>query len=278
MNAGDGWFTAADGTRLFRRWWRTDSAPRGILVNLHGLGDHSGLYPLLAKALPPLGWSVEAYDQRGSGHSPGRRGYVRRWQDWLDDLETFVQLIRSEQNASTPVVVMGHSLGGLVTLDWAESSAVIPAGVVAVAAPLGSLAVPRWLLALGRLASRVVPSFSLQTGLDLSGLSRDPAAIAAALADPLFHRRATARLAEAVPEAARRVQARAGRIRCPTLLLHGGADRMVPPDGSRAFAARAPALVTYREFPDAYHALFADLDAPAVLRELTSWLGALTTA
>ena len=248
-----------------------------MLVNLHGLGDHSGLYPLLAEALPPLGWSVEAYDQRGSGRSPGRRGYVKRWRDWVDDLETFVQLIRFEQAETAPVVVMGHSLGGLVVLDWAESSASTPAGVVAVAPPLGTLAVPRWLLTLGRLAARVAPAFSLQTGLDLSGLSRDPAVTAAVLADPLFHRRATARLAEVVPEAARRVQARAGRIRCPTLLLHGGADRMVPPDGSRAFAARTPAVVTYREFAAAYHALFADLDAPAVLRELTSWLGALTT-
>lgn len=268
---GHDWF-ASGNVRLFRRWWRpANHRPRAALINLHGLGDHGGLYPMVADALVPRGFAVHAYDQRGHGRSPGQRGYVRRWSDYTDDLARFVALVRSEENA--PVFVMGNSLGGLVALDYVEQAAEQPAGIIAVAPALGEVGVPRPLMFLGRMLARVWPRFSLQTGMDLSGLSRDPGAVEAVLEDPLFHRYGTARLAAEVPRAIDRVQAGASRVRCPVLILHGRADRMVPPEGSRRFIDHvATADRELREYPGAYHALFADLDAPIVLRDLTAWL------
>jgi alpha-beta hydrolase superfamily lysophospholipase len=148
-------------------------------------------------------------------------------------------------------------------------------GIIAVSPPLGRLGVPAPLLALGRVLSRVWPRFSIRTGMDLSGLARDPAVVQTVLADPLFHRVGTARLSTEVAAAIGRVQAGAPRFPLPLLVLHGSADRMVPPDGSRAFVPRVGHPDhELREYPGAYHVLFADLDRERVLADLDQWITA----
>ena len=97
-----------------------------------------------------------------------------------------------------PLFLLGNSLGGLIALDYASRPPNGLRGVIAVSAPLGELSVPAPLLALGRIMSRVWPRFSLETGMDLTGLARDPTVAEQILADPLFHRRGTARLSTEV--------------------------------------------------------------------------------
>jgi alpha-beta hydrolase superfamily lysophospholipase len=265
-------FRGADGLELFARSWRP-AAPRGVVVLVHGIGDHSGLYPFLVEHLVARGWAVHAFDQRGNGRSPGRRGHVERWALFRDDLAVFVDRVTRAVRAGS-VFLVGNSLGGLLVLDYALARPEGLAGVVAVAPALSLAGVPRALLLLGRIASVVWPGLSLETGLDLDGIARDRDIARLILGDPLFHRRATARLSTETAAAIDCVLARANHIRVPTLLLHGGDDRMVPPAGTRAFARRAPpALVEYREYPAAFHALLADLDREAPLADLERWLG-----
>jgi alpha-beta hydrolase superfamily lysophospholipase len=109
--------------------------------------------------------------------------------------------------------------------------------------------------------------------MDLSGLARDPSVIQTVLADPLFHRRGTARLSTEVTAAISRVQARAESLAVPLLIVHGSADRMVPPDGSREFFQKVRYPVReFREYPGAYHGLFADWDQEHVLADVEHWL------
>jgi alpha-beta hydrolase superfamily lysophospholipase len=171
--------------------------------------------------------------------------------------------------------VLGNSLGGLVVLEYALHHPDGLAGVIAAAPPLGELGVPSALMALGRLLSRVFPRFSLKVGMDLSGLARDPSVTEAVLADPYFHRRGTARLSTEVTAAITRVQDGAASFALPLLILHGSADRMVPPDGSRRFVTevRHPDK-ELREYPGAYHGLFADLGYQDVLADLQCWIEA----
>ena len=111
--------------------------------------------------------------------------------------------------------------------------------------------------------------------MDLSGLARDPAVVDTVLADPLFHRRGTARLSTEVTAAIQRVQARAETLSVPLLILHGSADRMVPPEGSRRFFSRLEQPDReLREYPDAYHGLFADVGHEEVLKDVERWLEA----
>jgi alpha-beta hydrolase superfamily lysophospholipase len=216
--------------------------------------------------------ALYAYDMRGNGRSPGQRAYLRGWHEYRNDLQAFVARVR-EWEGDLPLFLLGNSLGGLVVLDYALSHAAGLAGVIAAAPPLGRIGVPPVLMALGRMMSRVVPRFSLEVGMDLTGLARDPAVLEAVLADPFFHRRGTARLSTEVTAAIARVHQGAADLSVPLLILHGSADRMVPPDGSRSFFAkvRYPDR-EFREYPEAYHGLFADLNHAEILSDLERWI------
>ena len=271
----EGWFTGSAGTRLFyQAWLPINRTRRAVLINLHGLGDHSGLYPNLGNRMPQAGLALYAYDMRGNGRSPGQRAYLRGWYQYREDLEAFLTQVR-EWEPGLPVFLLGNSLGGLVVLEYALHHAEGLAGVIAAAPPLGKLGVPPILMAVGRLLSRVLPRFSLRVGMDLTGLARDPAVVQAVLADPHFHRRGTARLSTEVTAAIERVQRGATSFRLPLLILHGSADRMVLPDGSRTFFSkvRFPGS-ELKEYSDAYHGLFADLDAAEVMGDLLGWIEA----
>lgn len=267
-----GGYTGAGGVRLFRQTWRPEGAVRAVVANIHGLGDHSGLYPALVNHLLAAGIAVHAPDLRGNGRSPGQRAYITRWDEFREDVRRFLDVVRAEE-PGLPLFLLGNSLGGLVVLEFALHHPEGLRGVIAASPPLGRLAVPAPLLLLGRMLSRVWPRFSLKTGLDLGGLARDPIVAQTVLADPLFHRYGTARLSTEVVAAIARVQAGAPRFPLPLLVLHGGADRMVPPDGSRRFVSAAGhpdrGLI---EYPEAYHVLFADTGRERTLLDLTRWI------
>ena len=268
----EGWFTGAGGLSLFRQSWRPAGPARAVLINIHGLGDHSGLYPALVEHFTARGMAVYAADLRGNGRSAGQRGYVERWDEYRDDLARFVALVLQEE-PGRPVFLLGNSLGGLIVLDYVLHQSEGIRGVIAASPPLGRVGVPAPLMALGRILSRVWPRFSVRTGLDLSGLARDPVVLETVLADPLFHRVGTARLSTEVVAAISRVQAAAPRFPLPLLVVHGSADRLVPPDGSRAFVARVGHPdKELREYSGAYHVLFADLDRERVLTDVERWI------
>ncbi len=257
---------------LFWQHWRPDH-PRAVLINVHGLGDHSGMYPSIAEWFPPRGVAVYALDTRGNGRSPGPRGHVDGWKVYREDLRRFVELVR-EREATTPVL-LGHSLGGLMVLDYAIEYPATIRGVAAAAPVLGSIGTPAPLLWLAQVLSTIWPSFTLETGLDLSRIARDPAVLQAVLDDPLFHRRASARLASEILSTRDAVHRRAPLLETPALLLHGTDDTMVPIDGSRRFAGGPAApRVRLTEY-DARHALFADEGYEQRLTDLTTWMESL---
>lgn len=267
-----GRFPAADGLEL---WWgrweaRAHGAGGFVLVNVHGLGDHSGLYPTIADYFPARGISVWMYDARGNGRSPGRQGHVGHWSQYRDDLRRFLLLVR--QHEPGPVVLLGHSLGGLVVLDFAIEHPGEVRAIVAAAPPLGRIGTSPLLLALAQVASRVWPSFRLRTGLDLSKVAQDARVRDAITADPLFHRWASARLGTETLATRDRIHREAHRLRDPVLLLHGSDDQMVSIDGSRRLAAAQPGRVELREYPGAWHALFADVGYEERLRHVGEWL------
>jgi acylglycerol lipase len=269
----EGTFLGSGRTPLYyQAWLPAHTRKRAIVVNLHGLGDHSGLYPNLASHFPTRGMALYAFDMRGNGRSPGQRAYVGSWKEYRGDLDAFLGRVR-EWEPALPLFLLGNSLGGLVVLDYVLHHAGQVEGVIAAAPVLGHVGVPPVLMALGRVMSRVLPRFSLNVGMDLSGLAREPSIVQAVLADPLFHRRGTARLSTEVTAAVARVQQLAGTLSVPLLILHGSADRMVTPDGSRTFFAsvRFPDR-EFREYPGAYHGLFADRGFEEVLGDLEGWI------
>jgi alpha-beta hydrolase superfamily lysophospholipase len=172
-----------------------------VLV-LHGLGDHSGRFEHVGDRLAADGFDVHAFDLRGSGGSGGRRGHVDRWTQMHDDLEERLAVVR-QAAAGRPVVLYGHSLGGLVALGYLLGDRAKPDLVVLTAPGLDST-LPGWKKAVARVLGRIVPTLPIPNGIEGSTLSRDPEIAAKAAADPATARVSTARFgAEGLAEQAR---------------------------------------------------------------------------
>ncbi|MCW7538839.1 lysophospholipase [Aquabacterium sp. A7-Y] len=262
---------ACDGTRLaLRRWPEPEGTTRANLLIVHGLGEHSGRYEHVGRRLRDAGLRVFAYDHRGHGQSEGGRGRLARPDDLLTDLACVLDALRAEHGG--PWVLLGHSMGGLVTARFVAEGLRPVDGLVLSSPALDSgLSVfTRALLTVAHVLARNLP---MGNGLDPTGVSRDAAVVAAYRADPLVHDRVTARLVRFIVDGGAYVLQRAAGWRVPTLLLWAGCDRLVRPAGSEAFARRAPAAqVQARCFPEMFHELLNEPDQAAVFEAVESWL------
>ncbi len=269
-------FTASDGENIaLRDWPQADgAAARGVVVLVHGLGEHAGRYEALAARLNAWGYAVRGYDQYGHGESSGARGSLPATARLIEDLADVLDSTRQRLATGTPLILLGHSLGGLVAASLvARNGAGIDALVLsspAFAAGLNGL--QKMLVAT---LPRIAPNMAVGNGLDPAFLSHDPHVVTAYRADPLVHDRICGRLAAFIAEEGPQVLRQAGGWKVPTLLLYAGADKLVDPQGSRAFAAAAPAgVVTAHCFEPLYHEIFNERDNAPVLERLRQWLDA----
>ncbi|WP_298981293.1 alpha/beta hydrolase [Caldilinea sp.] len=266
----------AGGVELFAQRWRPDRAPRGVVVLVHGFGEHSDRYGYLVTALTAAGYLVYSFDHRGHGRSPGQRGHVHRFDDFLEDVRQMIARARADE-PSLPLFLFGHSVGGLVALDYAIRHPEELQGVVASAPLLSQPNISPLVLTIARLLSRLAPTFPLDTGLDPTTIARDPAEVQRYTTDPLVHAKTSARAAAEAMDAVAWVQAHAGELRTPLLLYHGGADRLAPIAGSRTFFVNAgSADKTFWELPDGFHEAHNDLDREQLFARLVAWLDART--
>lgn len=270
--------TLADGTILHGLEAGNPKAARGTIVLVHGLGEHLGRYAWLTERLVRAGWYVAGFDQRGHGRSSGARGGIPRETALLGDLAAVLDDLPA-RGAPRPLIVLGHSMGGVVAARFAAEA--LAADAAAWSRPIDGLVLSspalaadlsgwqRTLMALGRLA----PDRAAGNGLEAAAISRDPDVVRAYRDDPLVHDRITPRLAAFILSAGEAVRARAAAWQLPTLLLWAGADRCVAPRGSAAFAAAAPpTVVRAKAYAGLCHEIFNEPEKLQVLDELLGWL------
>lgn len=269
-------FVALDGDNLAVQDWPLASHQvlRGVVLLVHGLGEHAGRYDHLAGQLNDWGFAVRGYDQYGHGESGGPRGGLPTDTRLLDDLADIVDSTRSRMGQHTPLILLGHSMGGLVAARFVALG-LRPVQALVLSSPAldpGLNAIQKLLLAV---LPKIAPNLRIGNGLDASLISHDPAVVAAYRADKLVHDRVSARLARFIADGGPATLAQAASWSVPTLLLYAGADRLVNPAGSRAFAAAAPKTVLSAHcFEALYHEIFNELDAAPVYAELKKWLDA----
>lgn len=270
--------TAPDGTRLHHWHWAATAPVRGTLQLVHGLGEHMSRYPHVVAALNAAGWHVVAHDHRGHGASAGPRGDIPHASSLLEDLAQVADHFRA--GLPGPHVLLGHSLGGLVGARFvAEALQPQPAAwsrpfdALVMSSPAldpGMNAAQKLLLAvLGPLA----PHRALGNGLNPEWISRDRNVVEAYRRDRLVHDRVTPQTVRFIVDAGRAVAEAAPRWRVPTLLMWGGADRCVAPDGSARFAQVAPAdVLTARHYDRLAHEIFNEPEKAGVIARLIAWL------
>ena len=269
-----------DGLILRGREWPLASA-RGTIVLVHGLGEHVGRYPHVAACFNARGWRVVGYDHRGHGESEGARGRLAAADDLLVDLASVLDAVRAEHPAG-PLVLLGHSLGGLVAARFV-AGALAPAAAWARQVDALLLSSPALATTMSPLQKAMLavlgpltPDLAVGNGLKPEWISRDPAVVAAYKADPRVHDRIAPRLARFVVDGGEFVRAVAPRWTVPTLLFYAGADRCVPPAGSAAFAAAAPKeRVAAREWPGLFHEIMNEPEQAEVLSAFADGLDKL---
>ncbi|MDQ6777269.1 MAG: lysophospholipase [Actinomycetota bacterium] len=270
----EGTFSGAGGVSIFTQAWLPPGPCRGVVVIAHGAGEHSGRYTHVADRLVGEGYAVYALDHRGHGRSGGPRAYIDRMDKAVADLDTLV-LRAAEESPGRPVFLLGHSMGGTVSLCYAlrhqdRLDALVLSGPLAAleaASPVVRIA--------ARTLSMLTPRLPV-IGVDSSLVSRDPAVVQAYNADPLVHHgKLPARTVAELGAAIESFPSRVPEITIPTLILYGTADGLCPTEGSVMLGDRIGAAdLTVKSYPGLYHEILNEPEQGQVMDDLCAWLNA----
>jgi len=268
-----GSFGSADGINLYYQCWLPDSAPKSILVIVHGLAEHSSRYASTAAYFVSRGYAVYSFDYRGHGKSEGIPGYVERFSHYTDDLRSFINMI-SENNRNSKITLLGHSMGATISAtfavehqDWLDG--LILSGIVM---KIGDSVSPLTIM-MGRLISAFFPKMGV-TVIDASAISRDNAVVDAYINDPLVYQgKISARLGVELINTIKRLQNDVSKIYLPVLIMHGTCDSLSDPKGSEIFYGSVGSKDrTLKLYEGYYHEVFNDMGKEQVLADTEAWL------
>jgi acylglycerol lipase len=275
MQHTEGKFTGRNNFNLYRQAWLPDAAPKAILLVVHGIAEHSGRYTNLVNYFGPKGYAVYSFDLRGHGKSDGKRSYVERFSYYLDDLQTFFNLVRTE-NPSTKIFMVGHSMGSTIAIDYAlehqrEMNGLIISGTTLKA---GS-SINQATILMAKMLSVLLPKMGV-SALDSSGISRDKAVVEAYVKDPLnYTGKLSARVGAELLKTMDMLQKRLSEITLPILIMQGSQDRISDPSSSKMLydgvRSKDKTMTIYEGF---YHEIFNDPERQQVFTDMEAWLNA----
>jgi len=266
--------TGLSGPLAVYDWPAPEGPVRGRVLLVHGLGEHMGRYSPVAAQLRSWGFAVRGYDHYGHGRSAGPRGDMVNARCLMGDLACMIDVTRQLSLAQgKPLILLGHSLGGLITAHAVATQLREVDGLVLSSPALATSAsgVQKILLAL---LPRLAPHLCVDNGLKAKFLARDPLVVQAYSSDPLVHRSISAGLAQWIVQQGPLTVVQAPQWQVPTLLMYAQDDHLVDSAGSAQFAKLAPACVTSHCFEDMYHEIFNDPDKALVFAQLKAWLDA----
>lgn len=259
---------------LFRQSWLPGGDAKAVILLVHGMAEHSGRYQRLVDYFLPRDYAIYGFDHLGHGRSDGRRCHVNSFQDFSENLQRMVQWAKAE-HAGKPVILFGHSMGGLIVADFLLSSENQVHAAILSAPALKTLGKPNALQMLKvALLRRWRPQARFRR-LDLQGLSRNPQIIRAYRTDPLVHTGAMSiGLALALGQTMGKVAKQAKDITLPLLIVQGGQDTMVDPRGAETFHAAISSSDKHLQlYPDAYHEILNEPEGDDCLELIVDWLG-----
>ena len=263
MSAG-GRFTidGAEGTVSVRQWPNSDASR--VVVVAHGYGEHIGRYEYLADELVRGGAVVFGPDHLGHGESAGEPALVRDFERVVDDIDRLIDVAR-ERNPDLPVVLVGHSMGGLIAARYAQRHADKLAALVLSGPAVGlSVVIKDWL------AAPELPN----DPIDVAILSRDPAVGEAYAADPLVYHGGWKRpTLEAFMAADAAIASGPGFGDLPTYYVHGESDELVPMAVAQPVVkGLAGSDFTARVVSGARHEVFNETDKAETIGAVADWI------
>lgn len=273
MKRKEGKFKGYKGLNLYYQCWLPDGKPKAVLLVAHGLAEHSGRYKNLVDYFVPKGYAVYALDHRGHGKSEGTRSYVDNFNDYLTDLKTFFDMVRKE-NKNAKIFLFGHSLGGTIVTAYAIEHQKELAGLIVSGASLvASTSVSPALLAMAGIISALLPKMGV-TLLDASGISRDKSVVDAYVNDPLvFRGKVPARTGAELARMWKQLPEQMPKIKLPVLIMHGFADQLADPRGSKLLYERVGSKdKTLKLYDNCYHEICNEPERDQVFMDMEDWL------
>jgi alpha-beta hydrolase superfamily lysophospholipase len=261
-----------DGTNLYFQCWETDQNPKAVIALVHGLGEHSGRYDHWANMLNQAGYNVLANDLRGHGKSAGQRGHVSSFDDYLKDVDLLLDEA-GKRFQGMPVFLYGHSLGGIICVDYVLRRKPKLTGVVISALSIRtSLQEQKIKIILSKLLGSIIPKGSLSSGLVPATISRDSKVVERYVNDPLVHHEVTFGWGKSALETIDWINEHSQEWSLPVLFMHGEKDALGYAEGTREFASKINVDCTVKIWPGLFHEVHNEPEKGEVFKFLLGWL------
>ncbi len=272
MNHFEQQWTSKDGLNLYSCGWLPDEAPKAVVCLVHGLGEHSGRYAHVAEYLNQAGYAVLSFDLRGHGQSGGKRGHAPSFEAFMQDIDLLMQEAQTRY-PDLPCFIYGHSLGGILVLNYVLRRQPALAGVMATSSGLRtSLEEQKFKIGMSKVLGALAPGMSMPTGLQAGDISRDPAVVQRYQNDPLVHGMATLGMANSLFGAIQWAFAHASEWKLPLLLMHGSEDKIAYLRGSQEFAELTGSYATLKVWEGLAHECHNEPEKEQVLAFMLGWL------
>ncbi len=280
MERHEGHFYGKYNDELYFQTWSPNRAsassmPKAVIIT-HGIGEHSECYGELAQDFVQHGWQVFAWDLRGHGRSSGKRGYLKSFRDYTDDLGLFIEHLLHSQKLTSSFAVLGHSMGGLITLKYAlDRGTELLARAVVLSSPLLGIAVP--VPTVKELASkfllRVAPGLTLFNEINYEQLTHDTEILKNYARDSLRHEKICSALYDGMLSTIANVSARGSEMKKPLLVQAAGHDMIVSLSQTEKFyetvASLQKKMIVYKED---FHEIYNELNRKLVYSDLQAFL------
>ncbi len=250
---------------VFSRTWAAES-PVATVVLVHGINEHTGRYQHVGAQFKAANLTMSGSDLPGFGESGGPRAHIDSWDQFLDAVEHDIAEARS---IGLPVVLYGHSMGGLISLSYALSDRPAP-DLLILSAPALDADVPKWQRMLAPIISKIAPKLGIPATINGEDLSRDDAVGEAYFADPLRTPKDSAMLGALFFQEMEQVRANSASLDLTTYVIHGGADPLVLPQ----FSAPLGELPTVerRLYPTLRHETHNEPEQREVIADTIAWI------
>lgn len=274
-------YRASDGCVLHTFRWSsraTDASPNAVVVIMHGYGEHCGRYREVAEALVRAGYLACGFDARGHGRSPGQRGHIASYDRYVDDIHGYATELR-KRHPGLPLIILGHSNGGLITLRMVQTRSPVADGLI-LTAPLvalqsGHQPMPRWM---AQVLAAAVKRLPVPSGIKSEELTHDLQIVAAHKRDKLNHNWSTPGWYVAATGAMLEVFANPQSVTLPMLVFEADSDPIVVGEAvTRVFNAVGSKDKELVVCKNSLHELLNEIGREDTFRRITSWLSARWT-
>jgi len=262
-------------TDFFGQYWQPN-IQKGIVVLLHGMGEHSSRYAHVAEKLVDNNFTVVTYDNFGHGRTSGKRGCNPNYEALLSVVDHVI-VKAQELHPDKPVFLYGHSMGGNLVINYSLQKKHKLKGVI-VTSPFLKLAFnpPAWKMFLGKLLLKIAPSITLGNELNPNHVSREKNEVNKYIKDELIHNKISPNYSLTILETGKWAIQNANMLAIPMFIVHGTEDKIIDHKGSISFAKNT-SLALLKLYKNGYHELHNDICKEELLCDVTDWLNSQIT-